>query len=519
LKLLKSTFKVGAATISSRILGFIRDIVFARYFGASGATDAFFLAFKIPNFMRRLFAEGSFSLAFVPVLSEVRSTGDRRELKDLVDHVTGTLAGILLVITAIGVLAAPAVLAIFAPGWLIEGRPEFWLSAGMLRITFPYILLISLTALAGGILNTFDRFLVPALTPVLLNVSMIAAAVLLSVRMEVPVEALAWGVLVAGIAQFLVQIPALVHLGVVPRPRWGWRHPGVRKILKLMIPTLIGSSVAQVNLLLDVVIATFLVSGSVSWLYYSDRLLEFPLGVFGVALSTVILPNLSRKFARQNPRAFSMTLDWALRLALIITLPAALGLAVLATPILITLFQYQAFDLRDVEMSALSLAAYAAGLPAFIAVKVLAPGFYARQDTKTPVRIAIIAMVSNMVLNFLFVGLLVTGGFKGPHMGLALASSVAAYINAGLLYRALRSEDAYRPEAGWARVSVAVLVGCILMVAALWWQAQGPEQWAAEAAPARALSLSWLILLGVAVYGAGLLAGGLRISHLNRGAS
>ncbi len=381
MKLLKSTVSVGSATIVSRILGFVRDIVFARYFGVSGETDAFFLAFKIPNFMRRLFAEGSFSLAFVPVLSEVRESGDRQALKDLIDNVTGTLAGILLVITAIGILAAPAVLAIFAPGWLIQGRPEFQLSADMLRITFPYVLLISLTALSGGILNTFERFLVPALTPVLLNISLIAA-VLLSSRMEVPVKALAWGVLAAGIAQLLIQIPALMKLGVMPRPRWGWQHSGVRKILRLMIPTLIGSSVAQVNLLLDMVIATFLVSGSVTWLYYSDRLLEFPLGVFGVALSTVILPNLSRKFAARSPQAFSATLDWALRLALIITLPAALGLAVLAKPILITLFQYQAFVLSDVEMSALSLAAYATGLPAFIAVKVLAPGYYARQDTR-----------------------------------------------------------------------------------------------------------------------------------------
>ncbi len=300
-------------------------MVFARYFGASGETDAFFLAFKIPNFMRRLFAEGSFSLAFVPVLSEVRASGDRNALRDLIDNVAGTLTGILLVVTAIGVLAAPVVLAIFAPGWLVDERPEFWLSADMLRITFPYIMLISLTAFAGGILNTFDRFLVPALTPVLLNVSLIAAAVLFSARLEVPVMALAWGVLAAGVAQLLIQVPALMKLGVMPRPRWGWRHSGVRKILRLMIPTLVGSSVAQVNLLLDMVIATFLVSGSVSWLYYSDRLLEFPLGVFGVALSTVILPNLSRKFARQDPHAFSATLDWSLRLALIITLAGSAG--------------------------------------------------------------------------------------------------------------------------------------------------------------------------------------------------
>ncbi len=409
-------------------------------------------------------------------------------------------------------------LAIFAPGWAIEGRAEFGLSAEMLRITFPYILLISLTALAGGILNTFDRFLIPALTPVLLNLSLIAAAVLLSGQMEVPVMALAWGVLLAGVVQLAVQVPALQRLGLLPRPRWGWRHSGVRKILRLMIPTLIGSSVAQVNLLLDTVIATFLVSGSVSWLYYSDRLLEFPLGVFGVALSTVILPNLSLKFARQNPHAFSATLDWALRLAVIITLPAALGLAVLASPILVTLFQYEAFQMSDVAMSALSLSAYAAGLPAFIAVKVLAPGFYARQDTKTPVKIAITAMASNMVLNLVFVLSLLAIGFQGPHMGLALASSAAAYINAGLLYRMLRRQGAYAPEPGWGQVLLAVGVGCIAMVGALFWLGDAPSQWAGWGASSRTARLVLLIGTGVVVYGCATLLGGLRIRHLEKGA-
>ncbi len=518
MKLLKSTLTVGLSTVVSRLLGFLRDVVFARYFGASAATDAFFLAFKIPNFMRRLFAEGSFSLAFVPVLSEVRASGDAKALKDLVDHVAGTLAAILLVITAVGILAAPAVLAIFAPGWLLEGRPEFGLSAEMLRITFPYILLISLTAFSGGILNTFDRFAVPALTPVLLNVSLIAAAVLLSGRMEVPVKALAWGVLVAGIAQLLVQIPALMKLGLLPRPRWGWKHSGVRKIIRLMIPTLVGSSVAQVNLLVDSVLATFLVSGSVTWLYYSDRLIEFPLGVFGVALSTVILPNLSRKFALQSAQAFSATLDWALRLALIITLPAACALTFLAAPILITMFQYQAFQPEDVEMTALSLSAYALGLPAFIAVKVLAPGYYARQDTRTPVRYAIISMVSNMAMNFAFVGVLVAIEFNGPHTGLALASSVAAYLNAGMLYRGLRQQNAYRPEPGWGRVLFAVLTACLVMLAALWWQYGALEQWFAAPAAGRVRMLTVLVVGGSVVYFVSLLLAGLRKRHVEKGA-
>ena len=518
MKLLRSTLTVGMATVVSRVLGFVRDVVFARYFGASSATDAFFLAFKIPNFMRRLFAEGSFSLAFVPVLSEVRASGDRAALRDLIDHVTGTLLAILLLLTAAGILAAPAVLAVFAPGWFIEDRPEFALSSEMLRITFPYILLISLTALSGGILNTFDRFLLPALTPVLLNLSLIAAAVLLSGRMEVPVEALAWGVLAAGFAQLLIQIPALMRLGLLPRPRWGWRHDGVRRVLRLMIPTLFGSSVAQINLLVDSVLATFLVSGSVTWLYYSDRLMEFPLGVFGVALSTVILPNLSRKFAQQSPEAFSGTLDWALRLALIITLPAALALAVLATPILVAMFRYDAFTMGDVEMTALSLSAYALGLPAFIAVKVLAPGFFARQDTSTPVRIGIIAMVANMVLNLLFVGALLGIGFKGPHTGLALASSAAAYLNAALLYRGLRAAGVYRPEPGWRRVSVAVLVACCAMTVLLAFVAGPAESWAAGSATHRITRLCLLIGAGTVAYFVTLFAAGLRRHHLEKGA-
>ncbi len=506
------------ATLVSRILGFLRDMVFARYFGASGETDAFFLAFKIPNFMRRLFAEGSFSLAFVPVLSEVRASGDAAALKDLVDHVAGTLLAILLVITAIGVLAAPVLLAVFAPGWWLEGRVEFALSAEMLRITFPYLMLISLTALCGGILNTFDRFMVPALTPVLLNVALILAAVLLSGRMEVPVKALAWGVLVAGIAQLIIQAPALMRLGLLPRPRWGWQHSGVRKVLRLMIPTLIGSSVAQVNLLVDSVLATFLISGSVTWLYYSDRLMEFPLGVFGVALSTVILPNLSRKFAQQSPQAFSATLDWALRLALVITMPAAIGLAVLATPLLITMFQYEAFLLSDVEMTALSLSAYALGLPAFIAVKVLAPGYYARQDTKTPVKIAITAMVSNMLLNLLFVWILISLSFKGPHMGLAIASSLAAYLNAGMLYRGLRRLDAYQPVHGWLRVIIAVSVASVCMLIGLFYFSADQATWVAESARERALRLSLLVGGGVMIYFFSLLLAGFRKHHLEKGA-
>ena len=518
MKLLKSTVTVGGATILSRILGFVRDVVLAKMFGASGETDAFFLAFKIPNFMRRLFAEGSFSLAFVPVLSEYRATGDRKALRDLIDHVTGTLAAILLVIISIGIIAAPLVLSIFAPGWLADERPEFDLSAGMLRITFPYIMLISLTALSGGILNSFERFLIPALTPVLLNLALIAAALLLADHLAVPVTALAWGVLAAGFAQLLLQIPALMRLGLMPRPRWGWRHSGVRRIIKLMIPTLFGSSVAQVNLLFDSIIATFLVSGSVSWLYYSDRLLEFPLGVLGIALATVILPNLSQKHALANKAEFSSTLDWALRLAVIITVPAAVGLMILSGPILITLFQYDAFQPEDVRMSAYSLVAYSAGLPAFIAVKVLAPGYYARQDTTTPVKIAIAAMATNMVLNLIFVGLLLLKDFAAPHAGLALASSVAAYLNALLLFRGLRNRQVYTPERGWMRLGIAVILACTAMGALLLFMTQDFDSWLQATAVLRVKNLALMIGFGVFIYIFTAMVFGLKTHDLLRGA-
>ncbi len=518
MKLLKSTVTVGGATVLSRILGFVRDVVLAKMFGASGETDAFFLAFRIPNFMRRLFAEGSFSLAFVPVLSEYKAKGDRQALRDLVDHVTGTLAAILLVLISVGIIAAPLVLSIFAPGWLADDRPEFDLSAGMLRITFPYIMLISLTALAGGILNTFERFLVPALTPILLNLSLISAALLLSQHMEVPVTALAWGVLAAGFAQLFIQVPALMRLGLMPRPRWGWRHSGVRRIMSLMIPTLFGSSVAQVNLLVDSIIATFLVTGSVSWLYYSDRLLEFPLGVLGIALATVILPNLSQKHALESTEAFSATIDWALRLAVIITVPAAVGLVILSSPILITLFQYDAFMPDDVRMASYSLIAYSIGLPAFISVKVLAPGYYARQDTRTPVKIAVAAMVTNMGLNLIFVGLLLFKGFEGPHAGLALASSAAAYLNAGLFYHGLRKRGVYMPEKGWIRLWAAVILACAAMAALLLFMTHDTQRWLDATAMLRVKNLSLTIVFGVIVYIFTSMILGLKTHDLVRGA-
>ena len=313
--LFRSTSVVGGMTLLSRIFGLLRDMVFSRFFGAGMVMDAFFVAFKIPNFMRRLFGEGAFSQAFVPVISEYKTTREPDEVRELAEATAGTLGFLLLVITVIGVLAAPVLIVLFAPGWFMDEPEKYSLATSMLRLTFPYLLFISLTALAGGILNTYGRFGSPAFTPVLLNLVLIGFAILVAPGSANPGVALAAGVFVAGVVQLAFQVPFLWRIGFRPRFRWGGDHAGVRKIGRLMLPALFGSSVAQINLLLDTLIASFLITGSISWLYYSDRLMEFPLGVFGIALATVILPGLSKNHAGQNQAEFSAMLDWALRLA------------------------------------------------------------------------------------------------------------------------------------------------------------------------------------------------------------
>src|SRR6056297_3230367 len=400
--LLRSSALVGALTMLSRVLGLVRDIAIAAFFGAGTAADAFFVAFKIPNFLRRLFAEGAFAQAFVPVLADYREAGSLAATKALVDRVAGMLGGTLLLITLVTVMAAPLVAAVFAPGF-VDQPAKFQLTAELIRITFPYLMLISMTGFCGAILNSYGRFAVPALTPIFLNLSLIFAAVVASAWFAQPVFALAWGVLFAGIIQLLFQLPSLYRLDLVPRPRWDTRHPGVRRILRLMVPALFGVSVSQINLLLDTVLASFLPTGSVSWLYYSDRLTELPLGVFGIAIATVILPSLSADQSAARGERFALTLDWAVRGVLLVAVPATVALVLLAEPILITLFQYGALSPQDVSMSAYSLRAYALGLCAYMLIKVLAPGFYARKDMMTPVSIGIRAMLANMLLNVMFV--------------------------------------------------------------------------------------------------------------------
>ena len=457
-KMARSAGVVSMFTMMSRILGLIRDMVFAYVFGASAAADAFFVAFKIPNFLRRLFAEGAFAQSFVPVLSEYKVQKDKEEVKELINAVAGTLGLTLLIFSAVAIVFAPWLVIPIAPGWYANDPDKLALAGNILRLTFPYLFLISMTAFAGSVLNTYGKFAVPAFTPILLNICLISAALSSTHFFDVPVMALGWGVMAAGVAQLLFQLPFLARIGLLPRPVFNTAHEGVKRILKLMTPALFGVSVSQINLFFDTLLASFLMTGSVSWLYYSDRLVELPLGVIGIAIGTVILPNLSRKHTTQSGEAFAHTLDWAVRMVLLIGIPSTIGLLLLAEPILVVLFEGGVFDDFTVMKSALSLRAYALGLLAFMLIKVLAPGYFARQDTKTPVAIGIKAMVLNMVLNLIFI-------FPLAHVGLALATSISAFFNVLLLYRGLRKAGVYQFQPGWPRFLLQLFLSSTFMVA------------------------------------------------------
>ncbi len=493
----------------------LRDITLATLFGASGGTDAFLVAFKIPNFMRRLFAEGAFSLAFVPVLSEYKEKHNKADLKDLVDHVAGTLGGFLLLLSVLGMVFAPVVVYVFAPGFA-DNAGQLKLTADLLRITFPYIFFIALVAFAGGILNSFHQFAVPAFTPVLLNICLITSAFFLAPYFDEPLMALAWGVAIAGLVQLLIQFPSLIKLGLMPVPKIKRGHEGVKKITKLMIPAIFGSSVAQINLLLDTVIASFLVTGSVTWLYYSDRLLEFPLGVLGIAIATVILPTLSQQHARASAEQFNQTLNWALRLVVLIAIPAGVGLFILAGPILSSLFEYGKFTTNDTYFASLSLMAYMLGLPALIIIKILAPGYYARQDTRTPVRIGIIAMVCNMFMNIAFVVPMVMLDYEAPHVGLALATSLSAYINATLLYNGLRNNAIFIPQDGWPSWIFRIVIASTAMATAVIWLNPDAMQWSQWHLIERLTNIVMIIISGAFVYFLMLWLQGLRPNQLKK---
>lgn len=504
--LVKSTTVVVSMTMISRVFGFIRDMVTANLFGAAAAFDAFSVAFRIPNFMRRLFAEGSFSQAFVPVLSEYQKQKSQEEVKDFINAMSGTLGITLIGVTILGILFAPLIVKLFAPGFAMSGE-RFDLAVTMLRITFPYLFLISLTAFSGAILNTYSRFWVAAFTPVFLNICMIGAAFWLSPRFHWPIIGLAWGVFIAGCVQLAFQWPFLKHLHLLPRPRIQFSNPGVKRVLKMMVPALFGVSVGQINLLVDSIFASLLVVGSVSWLYYSDRLMEFPLGVFGVAISTVILPHLSRHHASKSEVSFSLTLDWALRAVLLVGVPAGVVLAVISGPLLSTLFQYGKFNEHAVLMARQSLSAFAVGIAPFMLVKILAAGFYAKHDMRTPVRIAVIAMVTNTILNVLLIWPL-------AHAGIALSTSLAALVNTGLLFYFLRKRLYYHPRDGWRKFAIRLVSANIVLAIWLWFGSGDLTDWMTHHALWRYSHLFFLLISAVMVYFAVLFLTGMRVRDL-----
>jgi putative peptidoglycan lipid II flippase len=506
--LLKALATVSSMTLLSRILGFVRDAAIARAFGAGLATDAFFVAFKLPNLLRRIFAEGAFSQAFVPVLAEYKNRRGEEATRDLVDRVASVLALALLAVTVLGVIAAPVIVFLSAPGF--TARPEkFQTTVDLLRVTFPYILFISLSSLAGAVLNTWSRFSVPAFTPTLLNVSFIVFALFLVPYFDPPVMALGVAVAVGGVLQLAFQLPFLAKIGMLPRFRPDWKDEGVRRILRLMGPAIFGVSVGQISLLLNGIFASFLVTGSVSWLYYADRLMEFPTGILGVALGTILLPSLARTHASGTPEEYSRLLDWGLRLTLMLAAPAALGLAILAVPLIATLFQHGAFGPNDVDMTRRALVAYSVGLLGLILVKVLAPGFYARQDIRTPVKIGIVTLAVTQLFNLVFV-------FPLGHAGLALAIGLGACLNAALLYRKLREKNIYLPQAGWGRFFGRLAVAMAAMGVTLWLMVGPDAFWHHGSVWARAGRLAGLVVAGAAVYFAALWLLGVRLRDFQK---
>ncbi|GJL72413.1 MAG: putative lipid II flippase MurJ [Nitrosomonas sp.] len=508
MNLLKALATISSMTFISRILGFVRDMLIARIFGAGIATDAFFVAFRIPNLLRRLFAEGAFSQAFVPILSEYKNRRTAEETRELIDHVSTLLGITLFVVTLIGIVSAPLIIYASAPGFSAN-QEKFTLTIELLRITFPYILFISLVSLAGGILNTYGKFFAPAFTPTLLNLSFIGCALWLAPLMDPPILALAWAVFIGGVLQLAFQIPFLIRIKRLPRLRLKSNDTGAWRILKLMGPAVLGVSAGQISMLLNTIFASLLVTGSVSWLYYADRLMEFPAGLLGVALGTILLPSLAKHYNSNSTEEYSRLLDWGLRLTFLLTLPAALALAILAIPLISTLFYYGAFSTHDVWMAREALIAYSVGLLGLILVKVLAPGFYARQNIKTPVKIAIVTLIATQLMNLVFI-------LPLQHAGLALAVGLGACINAGLLYYKLRSQNIYQPQPGWFLFLLKIGVALIVMCLVLWLTMDSNATWLTNTAFDRISRLAWVIIAGATSYFAALWLLGFRFKDFTR---
>lgn len=515
MNLLRALATVSSMTLLSRILGFVRDFVIARAFGAGVATDAFFVAFKLPNLLRRMFAEGAFSQAFVPILGEYKNKRGERETHRLINHVATILLFALFAVTAVGVVGAPLLVWISAPGFAAD-TGKFELTVALTRIAFPYILFMSLVALAGGILNTWSRFALPAFTPVVLNLSFIAMALLAAPYFDPPVLVLGWAVFIGGVLQLALQWPALQRIGMLPRPtpdwRAAWADEGVRRITRLMGPALLGVSVSQVSLLINTIFASFLENGSVSWLYYADRLMEFPSGMLGVALGTILLPSLAKYHASENLEEYSRLLDWGLRLTLLLAAPASFALALLAIPLISTLFFHGAFAAADVFRTREALVAYSVGLLGLILVKVLAPGFYARQNIRTPVKIALVSLFSTQLMNLAFIGWL-------RHAGLALSIGLAACLNAALLYRGLRGHGIYRPQPGWTPFLGKLLAAMAVMGIVLWFGVGAESRWLEYHLSERVMRLAALVAVGAGAYFATLWGLGFRLRDFKRRAA
>ncbi len=508
--LLKSTSVVSALTLASRVLGLVREIMLARAFGAGPLLDAFFVALMLPNLGRRIFAEGAFSQAFVPVFTETRKNQPHEAVRDLTAVVLGTLGVALSVVTLIGCLAAPLMVWAFAPGFRADPQ-QAELGAAMLRWTFPYLMFISLTSMAGSILNSYGRFAVPAAAPVILNLCIIGSAWVSPDSVMV----LSYAVFLAGVLQLLSQLPSLARLKLLPAPRWNPRDPRVKHIARLMLPVVLGASAAQFSLLLNTSLATLIADGAVSWLNFGSRLMEFPTGMFAIAVGTVILPSLSSRHADRSAEQFSATLDWGLRTMMLLGLPSAAGLVVLGGPLTATLFGHGAFGEHDVLMTTWVVWAYGFGFLGFALVKVLVPGFYARQETRIPVRYATIGLVAGMALSLASFFVTRRLHWPGAHVGLAVSTSLTAWVNSTLLYRRLRRDGIYTPRPGWGRLWAQLVLATALMSIVAWFGARA--DWMALDLYGRVLRLGVVIVgCGLAYFGALALLG-LRPRHLLMG--
>ncbi|MEH6461802.1 murein biosynthesis integral membrane protein MurJ [Chitinimonas sp. JJ19] len=511
MNLLKALARTSSMTMLSRILGLAREVMNTHQFGANHAMDAFVVAFKLPNMFRRIFAEGAFSQAFVPILAEYKAQRGEDATREFIADIAGLLTLVLLVFTVLGVIAAPAIVWLSASGFSKDSS-QFDLAVQLTRITFPYIFLISLSSLVGSILNTWNRFSIPAFTPTLLNLSMIAFGILLSPHLEEPIFALAIAVAVGGVAQLAFQLPFLARIGMLSRPKLNLGDVGVTRVLKQMVPALFGVSIAQISLLLNTQFASWLQAGSMSWLNYADRLMELPAGVLGVALGTILLPSLARLKTQGQDDDYSAMLDWGLRLCWLLALPATVALAVIAEPLIATLFEHGKFDAHDTAMTQHALSAYAVGLMALISIKVLAPAFYAQQDVKTPMKIGIVTLIVTQLLNLALYRPL-------GHAGLALSISLAACLNAGLLYAGLRRRNIYTPAAGWFAFLRKLGLAVSLMAALLWWLQTTLGNWHGGSNVLQAGKLALLVGVGALVYFATLAALGFRPRDFSRKAA